>query len=166
MKKRFLLCVLSALYCLYFPAVAQERLYTVTEIELMQLENISKNLRISRQKLQSQASSLTERLRVQESKAKTLTEKLQQAEQTANNLNSQLQTELQTLKVLRQSYTTYEQEVTQRIANQQAIIDKQKDKLHRRMITIIILCAALIIIGFATGIKYLVKFKFSLLHPP
>ena len=75
MKKRFLLCVLSALYCLYFPAAAQERLYTVTEIELMQLENISKNLRISRQKLQSQASSFTERLRVQESKAKTLTEK-------------------------------------------------------------------------------------------
>jgi len=166
MKRNFLLFVLSLFCFLRFQVAAQERRYTVTEIELMQLENISKNLRISRQKLQSQASSLTERLRVQESKAKTLTEKLQQAESTANSLNSQLQTELQTLKVLRQSYTTYEQEVTQRIANQQAIIDKQKDKLHRRMITIIVLSAALIIIGFATGIKYFVKFKFSLLHPP
>ena len=75
MKRMFLLFVLSVFCCLPFPAAAQERLYTVTEIELMQLENISKNLRISRQKLQSQASSLTERLRVQESKAKTLTEK-------------------------------------------------------------------------------------------
>ena len=166
MKRNFLLCVLSALYCLYFPAAAQEQRYTVTETELTQLENISKNLRISRQKLQSQANDLTERLRVQESKAKTLTEKLQQAEQTANNLNSQLQTERESLKDLRQSYNVYEQKVTQQRAAQQAIIDKQKDKLHRRMITIIVLSAALILIGVATGIKYLVKFKFSLLHPP
>ena len=166
MKRNFLLFVLSLFCFLRFQVAAQERLYMVTETELTQLENISKNLRISRQKLQSQANDLTERLRAQESKAKTLTEKLQQAESKVKTLNSQLQTELQTLKVLRQSYTTYEQEVTQRIANQQAIIDKQKDKLHRRMITIIVLSAALILIGVATGIKYLVKFKFSLLHPP
>ena len=166
MKRMFLLFVLSVFCCLPFPAAAQERQYTITETELTQLERISENLRVSRQNLQSQASSLTERLRVQESKAKTLTEKLQQAESTANSLNSQLQTERESLKDLRQSYNAYEQEVTQRIANQQAIIDKQKDKLHRRMITIIVLSAALILIGVATGIKYFVKFKFSLLHPP
>lgn len=166
MKRRFLLFVLSVFCCLPFPAVAQERLYTVTETELTQLESISENLARDRQKLQSQANSLTERLRVQEKKAKALAVSLQQAESKAKTLNSQLQTERESLKTLRQSYTTYEQEVTQRIANQQAIIDKQKDKLHRRMITIIVLSAALILIGFATGIKYVAKFKFSLLHPP
>lgn len=166
MKRRFLLFVLSVFCCLPFPAVAQERLYTVTETELTQLESISENLARDRQKLQSQANSLTERLRVQEKKAKALAVSLQQAESKAKTLNSQLQTERESLKTLRQSYTTYEQEVTQRIANQQAIIDKQKDKLHRRMITIIVLSAALILIGVATGIKYFVKFKFSLLHPP
>ena len=166
MKRNFLLFFLSLFCFLRFQVAAQERLYTVTETELTQLESISKNLRISRQKLQSQANDLTERLRVQESKAKTLTEKLQQAESTANSLNSQLQTERDTLKNLRTSYNKSEQEAAETIAEKQALIDEQKDKLHRRMITIIVLSAALILIGVATGIKYLVKFKFSLLHPP
>lgn len=166
MKRMFLLFVLSVFCCLPFPVAAQEPEYVITEAELIRLESISENLARDRRKLQSQANSLTERLRGQEKKAKTLAVSLQQAERKAKALNSQLQTERETLKALRQSYTTYEQEVTQRIANQQAIIDKQKDKLHRRMITIIVLSAALILIGVATGIKYLVKFKFSLLHPP
>ena len=166
MKRKFLLFVLSVFCCLPFPAAAQEPRYTVTERELIRLESISENLARDRQKLQSQANSLTERLRVQEKKAKALAVSLQQAESKANALNSQLQTERATLKALRQSYSAYEREAAETIAEKQALIDEQKDKLHRRMITIIILSAALILIGVATGIKYFVKFKFSLLHPP
>ena len=166
MKRMFLLFALSVLCCLLFPAAAQERLYTVTETELIRLERISENLKISRQNLLLQASDLTERLKMQENKAKNLTEKLQQAEQTANSLNSQLQTERQTLKALRQSYNAYEREAAETIAEQQAIINKQKDKLHRRMITVIILSAILTIIFFGIGMKYFLKFKFSLFRPP
>ena len=143
MKRNFLLFVLSLFCFLRFQVAAQERLYTVTETELMQLENISKNLRISRQKLQSQASSLTERLRVQESKAKTLTEKLQQAESTANSLNSQLQTERESLKDLRQSYTAYEKEAARQIAEKQMEIDKKKHKIRTLTVTVITLLTVL-----------------------
>ena len=143
MKRNFLLFVLSLFCFLRFQVAAQERLYTVTETELMQLENISKNLRISRQKLQSQASSLTERLRVQESKAKTLTEKLQQAESTANSLNSQLQTERESLKDLRQSYAAYEKEAARQIAEKQMEIDKQKHKIRTLTVTVITLLTVL-----------------------
>ena len=160
------LFLLSVFCFLLFPAAAQGPEYVITEAELTQLEKISENLRVSRQNLLSQASSLTERLRVQESKAKTLTEKLQQAESKAKTLNSQLQTERESLTSLTESYNKYVKDTSETIAEKQALIDEQKDKLHRRMITIIVLSAALIIIGFATGIKYLVKFKFSLLHPP
>lgn len=166
MKRMFLLLVLSALCCWLFPAVAQERLYTVTETELTQLESISQSLAISRRNLLLQASDLTERLKAQEKKAKSLTEKLQQAESTANTLNSQLQTERAALKALRQSYSVYEKEAAETIAKQQAIITKQKDKLHRRMITIIILSGILIMIGLVTGMKYFLKVKFSLFRPP
>lgn len=143
MKRNFLLFVLSLFCFLRFQVAAQERRYTVTEIELMQLENISKNLRISRQKLQSQASSLTERLRVQESKAKTLTEKLQQAESTANSLNSQLQTERESLKDLRQSYAAYEKEAARQIVEKQMEIDKQKHKIRTLTVTVITLLTVL-----------------------
>ena len=166
MKKMLLLLVLCVYGCLPFPAAAQEQEYVITETELTQLESISENLKISRRNLLLQASDLTERLRVQEKKAKALAVSLQQAESKANALNSQLQTERATLKALRQSYSAYEREAAETIAEKQALIDEQKDKLHRRMITIIILSAALILIGVATGIKYFVKFKFSLLHPP
>ena len=166
MKRMFLLCVLSALYCLAFPAAAQEQLYTVTETELTQLEGISENLAKDKQNLQSQASSLTERLRAQEKKASNLAMSLQQAEQTAKDLKTQLQTERKTLKVLRQSYNAYEQEAAETIAKQQAIITKQKDKLHRRMIAVITLSAILTIILFVIGAKYFLKYKISLFHPP
>ncbi len=166
MKKMLLLLVLCVYGCLPFPAAAQEQEYVITEAELIQLEKISENLQISRQNLLLQANALTERLKAQELKANSLTEKLQQAESTANSLNSQLQTERQTLKRLRQSYNAYEKEAARQIADQQAIIDKQKDKLHRRTITIIILSAVLLIIGVITGMKYAVKLKFSLFRPP
>ena len=166
MKSMFLLFVLSVFCCLISPAVAQERLYTVTETELTQLESISENLKISRQNLLLQASNLTERLRAQESKAKSLTEKLQTAESTANILRSQLQTERASLKALRQSYNTYEKEASETIAKQQAIINKQKDKLHRRMIAIIILSGLLIMIVVAIGVTWFINGKLSFLRPP
>ena len=166
MKKMLLLLVLCVYGCLLFPAVAQERLYTVTETELTQLEGISENLAKDKQNLQSQASSLTERLRAQEKKASNLAMSLQQAEQTAKDLKTQLQTERKTLKVLRQSYNAYEQEAAETIAKQQAIITKQKDKLHRRMIAVITLSAILTIILFVIGAKYFLKYKISLFHPP
>ena len=166
MKKMLLLLVLCVYGCLPFPAAAQEQEYVITETELIRLESISENLKISRQNLLLQASDLTERLKMQENKAKNLTEKLQQAEQTANSLNSQLQTERQTLKALRQSYNKSEQEAAETIAEKQALIDEQKDKLHRRMITVIILSAILTIIFFGIGMKYFLKFKFSLFRPP
>ena len=166
MKKMLLSFVLSAFCCLPFPAAAQEHLYTVTETELTRLESISENLARDRQSLQSQANSLTERLRAQESKAKSLTEKLQKAESTANILRNQLQTERSSLNALRKSYNKFEQEAAETIAKQQAIINKQKDKLHRRMIAVIILSAILTIILFAIGAKYFLKYKFSLFHPP
>ena len=166
MKRMFLLFVLSALCCLRFQVAAQGQEYVITETELMQLEKISESLAISRQNLLLQANALTERLKAQERQAKILAASLQQAESTANSLNSQLQTERQTLKTLRQSYNAYEREAAQQIAAQQAIIDKQKDKLHRRTITIIILSTILLIIGAITGMKYFLKFKFSLFHPP
>ena len=166
MKRRFLLCVLSALYCLYFPAAAQGPEYVITEAELTRLEIISENLARDRQSLQSQANGLTERLRVQEAQAKTLAKSLRQAERIASGLKSQLQTERKTLKALRQSYNAYEKEAAQQLATMQAMIDKQKDKLHRRMIAVITLSAILTLLLFIIGMKYFLKFKFSLLHPP
>ena len=166
MKRMFLLFVLSVLCCLRFQAAAQGPEYVITEAELTRLESISQNLARDRQSLQSQANGLTERLRAQESKAKSLTEKLQKVENTANDLRNQLQTEQATLKNLRTSYNKSEQEAAETIAKQQAIINEQKDTLHRRMIAVIILSAALIIIGVITGMKYFLKYKFSLFHPP
>ena len=166
MKRRFLLFALSVLCSLCFQVAAQERLYTVTETELTRLESISENLAKDRQSLQSQANGLTERLRAQENKAKSLTEKLQKAESAANILRSQLQTERASLKALRQSYSAYEREAAKTIAEQQAIINKQKDKLHRRMIAVIILSAILTLLLFIIGMKYFLKFKFSLFRPP
>lgn len=166
MKRMFLLFALSVLCCLLFPAAAQERLYTVTETELIRLERISENLKISRQNLLLQASDLTERLRVQEKKAKALAVSLQEAERQVNTLNSQLQTEQESLKALRQSYNKSEQEAAETIAKKQTLIDEQKDKLHRRMIAVIILSAILTILLFIIGAKYFLKFKFSLFRPP
>ena len=166
MKRMFLLFVLSVFCCLISPAVAQERLYTVTETELTQLESISQSLAISRQNLLLQASDLTERLKAQEKKAKSLTEKLQQAESTASNLRNQLQTERESLKALRQSYNAYEKEAADTIAKQQAIIAKQKDKLHQRMIAIIILSGLLIMIVVAIGVTWFINGKLSFLRPP
>nr|DAI23562.1 MAG TPA: vesicle-associated membrane protein 2 [Caudoviricetes sp.] len=144
MKRMFLLFVVSVFCCLLFPAVAQERLYTVTETELTQLESISENLKISRRNLLLQVSDLTERLKAQEKKAKSLTEKLQQAESTASTLNSQLQTERESLTSLTESYNKYVKDTSETIAEKQALIDEQKDTLHRRMVTIIILSTALV----------------------
>ena len=166
MKRSFLLFVLFAFRFFLFPAAAQGPEYVITEAELIQLESISEHLQMSRQNLLLQANDLTERLQAQERKASSLTEKLQQAENTANNLNSQLQTERQTLKTLRQSYNKFEQEAASLIAEQQAIIDKQKDKLNRRMITIIVLAGIITMIAFAIGMKYFLKYKFSLFYPP
>ena len=166
MKRPFLVCVLCFYGCLPFPAAAQEQLYTVTETELTRLEIISESLRISRQNLLLQASSLTERLRGQEKKAKTLAVSLLEAESKANTLNSQLQMEQASLKALRQSYNAYELEAAETIAEKQALIDEQKDKLHRRMIAVITLSAILTLILFAIGAKYFLKYKFSLFHPP
>lgn len=166
MKRMFLLFVLSALCCLRFQVAAQERLYTVTETELIRLEIISQDLAKDRQNLQSQANSLTERLKMQEKKAKSLATSLQQAENKAKRLNNQLQTERETLKALRQSYSAYEREAAETIAKQQAIINEQKDTLHRRMIAVIILSAILTILLFTIGVKYFLKFKFSLFHSP
>lgn len=166
MKRVLLLFVLSVFCCLYLPVAAQERRYTVTETELTQLESISQSLAICRLDLQSQASGLAERLRAQESKAKTLAASLQQAEKTANTLNSQLQTERESLKALRQSYNEYEKEAARQIAEQQAIINKQKDKLHRRMIAIIILLSIIIMTIVTVGAQWFIKGKLSFLHPP
>ena len=166
MKRIFLLCALSVFFLLLFPAAAQEPEYVITEAELIRLESISENLARDRQSLQSQANALTERLRGQEKKAKTLAVSLQQAESKAKNLNSQLQTERETLTALRQSYSVYEREAAETIAKQQAIITKQKDKLHRRMIAVITLSVILTIILFAIGAKYFLKYKFSLFRPP
>lgn len=152
----FLSFALSAFCYLPFPAAAQEQLYTVTETELTRLESISENLKISRQNLLLQVSGLAERLRAQESKAKTLAVSLLEAESKANTLNSQLQTERASLKALRQSYSAYEREAGETIATQQAIINKQKDALHRRMMVIIILLtilAAVVVIGIVKGKK-------------
>ena len=166
MKRMFLLFVLSALCCLRFQVAAQERLYTVTETELIRLEIISQDLAKDRRNLQSQANSLTERLKMQEKKAKSLATSLQQAENKAKRLNNQLQTERETLKALRQSYSAYEREAAETIAKQQAIINEQKDTLHRRMIAVIMLSAILTILLFTIGVKYFLKFKFSLFHSP
>ena len=166
MKSMFLLFVLSALYCLRFQAAAQERLYTVTETELTQLESISQSLAISRQSLLLQASDLTERLKAQEKKAKSLTEKLQRAESTASTLNSQLQTERESLTSLTESYNKYVKDTSETIAKKQALIDEQKDTLHRRMVTIIILSGLLIMIVVAIGVTWFINGKLSFLRPP
>ena len=166
MKSMFLLFVLSALYCLRFQAAAQERLYTVTETELIRLESISESLARDRQSLLLQASDLTERLKAQESKAKSLTEKLQKAESAANILRSQLQTERASLKALRQSYNKSEQEAAETIAEKQALIDEQKDTLHRRMVTIIILSSIISMVIIAIVVKWFIKGKLSFLRPP
>lgn len=158
---------LLSVFCFFlFPAAAQEQQYTVTAAELIQLEKISESLQMSRQNLLLQANALTERLKTQESKASSLAANLQQAENTANSLNGQLQTARQTLKRLRQSYDEYEKEAANLIAEQQGIIDKQKDKLHRRMIAIIILSGVIIITIIAIGITYFIKGKLSFLRPP
>ena len=143
MKRTFLLYALAAVCCLCLPVAAQEQQYTITETELTQLERISESLAISKQNQQLQANSLTERLRAQERQAKTLAVSLQQAEQKAKALNSQLQTERASLKDLRTSYDKSEQEAAETIAEKQALIDEQKDKLHRRMIAVIILSTVL-----------------------
>ena len=166
MKKRFLLCVLSVFCCLRFQAAAQGQEYVITEAELTRLESILENLARDRQSLQSQANGLTERLRAQEAQAKTLAKSLQQAERIASDLKSQLQTERETLKALRQSYNAYEKEAAQQLAKMRAVIDKQKDKLHRRMIAVITLSAILTLLLFIIGMKYFLKFKFSLFRPP
>ncbi|WP_315449525.1 hypothetical protein [uncultured Treponema sp.] len=166
MKRTFLLYALAVCCCLPFPVAAQERQYTITETELTQLEIISESLARDRLNLQLQASSLAERLKAQERQAKALAMSLQEAEQKANVLRSQLQTERETLKALRQSYNAYEKEAAETIAKQQALINKQKDKLHRRMIVIITLSGGLALMIFAMAAKYFLKYKFSLFHPP
>ena len=143
MKRTFLLYALAVCCCLPFPVAAQERQYTITETELTQLEIISESLARDRLNLQLQANSLTERLKAQERQAKTLAVSLQEVEQTAKALNSQLQTERASLKDLRTSYNKSEQEAAATIAEKQALIDEQKDKLHRRMIAVIILSTVL-----------------------
>ena len=144
MKRIFLVFVVSVFCCLLFPVAALEQQYTITETELTQLESISQSLAISRLDLQSQASGLAERLRAQESKAKTLAANLQQAEKTANTLNNQLQTERDTLKNLRTSYSAYEKEAAQKMAEMQTVIDKQRRKIHRLTATVITLSTALV----------------------
>ena len=143
MKRMFLLFVVSVFCCLLFPVAALEQQYGITETELTQLESISQSLAISRLDLQSQASGLAERLKAQESKAKTLAVSLQQAEKTANTLNNQLQTERDTLKNLRASYSAYEKEAMQKMAEMQTVIDKQRRKIHRLTITVITLSTVL-----------------------
>ena len=160
--ERNLLFVLSVFCCLLLPVAAQERLYTVTE--LIRLESISENLAISRQNLLLQANDLTERLKAQESKAKSLTEKLQKAESTASDLRNQLQTERASLKNLRTSYNKYVKDTSETIAEKQALIDEQKDTLHRRMIAIIILSGLLIMIVVAIVVKWFIKGKLSFLR--
>ena len=166
MKRTFLLYALAVCCCLPFPVAAQERQYTITETELTQLEIISESLARDRLNLQLQANSLTERLKAQERQAKTLAVSLQEVEQKAKALNSQLQTERASLKDLRTSYNKSEQEAAATIAEKQALIDEQKDKLHRRMIVIITLSGALALMIFAMAAKYFLKYKFSLFHPP
>lgn len=166
MKRMFLLFALSVFCCLRSQAVAQERLYTVTETELTQLESISENLKISRRNLLLQASDLTERLKAQENKAKSLTEKLQKAESTASDLRSQLQTERESLTSLTESYNKYVKDTSETIAEKQALIDEQKDTLHRRMVTIIILSGLLIMIVVAIGVTWFINGKLSFLRPP
>ena len=166
MKRTFLLYALAVCCCLPFPVAAQERQYTITETELTQLERISESLARDRLNLQLQANSLTERLKAQERQAKTLALSLQQAEQKAKALNSQLQMERASLKGLRTSYNKSEQEAAETIAEKQALIDEQKDKLHRRMIVIITLSGVLALMIFAMAAKYFLKYKFSLFHPP
>ena len=144
MKRTFLLYVLAVVCCLCLPVAAQERQYTITETELIELERISESLAISKQNQQLQASSLAERLRAQERQAKALAMSLQEVEQKANALRSQLQTERETLKLLRQSYSAYEREAMQKMAEMQTVIDKQKGKIHRLRITVITLLTALI----------------------
>ena len=166
MKKMLLLLVLCVYGCLPFPAAAQEQEYVITETELIELVRISESFAISKQNQQFQANSLTERLRAQERQAKTLAVSLQQAEQKAKALNSQLQMERASLKDLRTSYNKSEQEAAETIAEKQALIDEQKDKLHRRMIVIITLSGALALMIFAMAAKYFLKYKFSIFHPP
>ena len=166
MKRSFLLFVLFAFRFFLFPAAAQEPEYVITEAELIQLESISEHLQMSRQNLLLQANDLTERLKAQERKAKSLTEKLQKVENTANDLRNQLQTEQATLKNLRISYNKSEQEAAETIAEKQALIDEQKDKLHRRMITIIILSSIISMVIIAIVVKWFIKGKLSFLRPP
>ena len=174
MKRTFLLYALAVVCCLCLPVAAPGQEYAITETELMQLERISESLAISKQNQQFQANSLTERLKAQERQTKTLTERLraqerqaktlavslQQAKQKANVLRSQLQTERAILKDLRTSYNKSEQEAAETIAEKQALIDEQKDKLHRRMIVIITLSGALALMIFAMAAKYFLKYKF------
>ena len=143
MKRTFLLYALVVVCCLCLPVAAQGQEYAITETELIELERISQDLARDRLNQQLQASSLAERLKGQENKAKALAMSLQQAEQKAKALNSQLQTERASLKDLRTSYNKSEQEAAKTIAEKQALIDEQKDKLHRRMIAVIILSTVL-----------------------
>jgi hypothetical protein len=180
MKRTFLLYALAAVCCLCLPVAAQERQYTITETELTQLEIISESLARDRLNLQLQANSLTERLKAQERQAKVLAERLraqerqaktlavslQEVDQKAKALNSQLQMERASLKDLRTSYNKSEQEAAETIAEKQALIDEQKDKLHRRMITIIILSGIISMVIIAIVVKWFIKGKLSFLRPP
>ena len=166
MKRTFLLYALAAVCCLCLPVAAQERQYTITETELIELERISESLAISKQNQQLQANSLTERLRAQERQAKTLAVSLQEVDQKAKALSSQLQMERASLKDLRTSYNKSEQEAAETIAEKQALIDEQKDKLHRRMITIIILSGIISMVIIAIVVKWFIKGKLSFLRPP
>ena len=167
MKSLFLLFCLLVCSCFLsvFPAAAQEAVYTVTETELIELENILQTLQTNRQKQQLQVLILQERLKEAHSKAKSLQATLNKAEAKAKDLTSQLQTERTALTDLKASCTTYEQENTAALKAKQTEIDELKTSLYRRTIALVILSALLVGGVLFTVFKWYLKGKLRLFPP-
>ncbi len=136
MKKSILFLLFA---CCFFvlQAAAQQAEYTITELELMRLEKVSKNWETNRRDLLLQVQSLQARLK--------------EALKTSSELNEQLKTEREVSKSLRTSFGEYERETAAEIQQKQIQIDKLKEEKHQYAVAG--LCAVigalfLLIIGF------------------
>lgn len=140
MKRRFLFLCLFV-FC-FLVLAAQQAEYTITELELMRLEKVSKNWETNRRDLLLQVQSLQARLK--------------EALKTSSELNEQLKTEREVSKSLRTSFGEFEKKTAEEIQQKQTQIDKL------RLALVIVSC----ILGFLIlgGIVFLIlKMKIRLL---
>lgn len=165
MKRGFLVFCLLVCSCFLFPAAAQEAVYTVTETELCELENILMSLQTNKQKQHLQVRLLQERLKTAHERAKNLQAILNTAEAQAQHLKSQLQTERTALTALQKSYTTYEQETAAVLEAKQRKIEKLKEMVYRRTLALVILSALLTVGVLFTCMKWYLKGKLRLFPP-